>query len=288
MTFQQNVAEARKYPTYRFGRARQIYRGSPPDLSGPYIACIGGSETFGKFVDKPYADYLDDALDMEVVNFGTPSGGPSFFLKDPVLLETLCNAELVVIQAMPAWANSNRLYSVRKRRNARMNSVSEMLRLMYPEVEMDRFRYAHNLLYKLYTADAEKFRMVELELRAAWVARMRELIDQIETRRLLFWFSERLPEEDGGFNGSPEKLISPAFVNRDMMEQLRPMVEAVVEFVPAEEERGAMLRLDDARVQRNMIASRLHPSPAMHEDAAKALEIAIRQVLKMPKPVPAD
>lgn len=275
MSYLKHVEAAPDYDTYRYGRARQLYRGPKPDLTQPYIACIGGSETFGKFVLQPFPKLLEERLNVTVANFGTPSGGPAFFLKDPVLLETLNNARTVVIQVMSAWANPNRLYTVRKRRNERLKDISEMLRLLYPEMDLGQFRYAHNMLNRLYMADAQKFKLVELELRAAWIARMRELTDQIETRKILFWFSERRPEDDLGANASPSRLSSPAFVDRRMIEAVRPMVDAVVEYV-AEEEAGSILRLDQPEITAALAAGRSHPSPRMHEEGAAMLEGTVR------------
>ena len=61
------------YNTYRFGRSRQRFRGPKPDLSEPYISFVGGSETFGKFVEQPFPARLQDALDYTCANWG--SGG---------------------------------------------------------------------------------------------------------------------------------------------------------------------------------------------------------------------
>jgi hypothetical protein len=277
MGFQREVGQALDYGTYRFGRARQLYRGPKPDLSQPYVACIGGSETFGKFVQKTYAAFLEERVECTVANFGTPSGGPGFFLKDPVLLEALSNARVCVIQTMNAYSNSNRMYSVRKRRNERLQGVSEVLRLLYPDVDLLQFRYVHNLLARLYMLDAEKFRLVELELRAAWIARMRELCDQIETRKILFWFSERQPEEPTALPGAADRMACPALVDRQMIEAVRPMVDAVVEYV-AGPGNGSVLRLDQAEVPAALAANRAHPSPRMHAEAAEALEAAVRRL----------
>ncbi|MGB0499498.1 MAG: DUF6473 family protein, partial [Rubricella sp.] len=39
-------ARSARITEYRFGRTRQIFRMPMPDLRQPYVACLGGSETF--------------------------------------------------------------------------------------------------------------------------------------------------------------------------------------------------------------------------------------------------
>lgn len=281
MSYMRDPVLAKDWPTWRFGRARQIYRGPRPDLDQPYVAAIGGSETFGKFVRCPWPQFLEARLDFPVANFGTPGGGPSFFLKDPALLEALSKARACIVQVMPAWATSNRLFTVRKRRNERLNTVSDMLKALYAEIDVAAFRYTHNLLHRLYMADPQKFRVVDLELRAAWTARMRDLAEQIETRKVLFWFSERRPEDDGGPNASPEKLVSPAFVNRAMIEAIRPHFDAVVEYVaPPGLARGPGDGIEEgpAGAQRG---ARSAASQAMHEEGAASLEATVRALARI-------
>lgn len=278
MSFESRAAQDQVYQTYRFGRARQLYRGPQPDLDAPYIACIGGSETFGKFVDRPYADCLSARLGMTVANFGTPGAGPTFFLRDPVLLETLSRATLCVVQIGAGWANSNRLYAVRKRRNERLSGVSEMLKLMYPELELDKFRYVQKMLGKMYSVDATRFRMVEHEIRAAWVARMSELLDQIETRKALFWFSERAPEEERA-DLPPEQRLAPAFIDAGMLGALEGRADARIDCVVPPEE-GNLLRLDQPVMTEGLIVSRSHPSPRMHEIGAERLDAALGPLLR--------
>ncbi len=270
MTYQRVIANGLDYATYRFGRSRQLFRGPKPELDQPYIACVGGAETFGKFVLRPFATHLEDQLEITVANLGTPGGGPTFYLDDPVLLETLSAARVCVVQAMGAWALSNRLYTVRRRRNERLAGTSEMLRALYPALDLTQFRYAQNMLARLYAVNPQNFRLVEMELRAAWVARMRELLDRIETRKILFWFSERRPEDEAGLRGGAERLCAPAFVDRAMLDAVAPHADAVVEYVaPAQP-------VAEAELPDPSAGPRGYPSAAMHEDGAAALAPIVR------------
>ena len=181
------VKEAGEVDLYRFGRSQQVFRGPRPSLKRPYIAVIGGSETFGKFVATPFPRLVQKRLQTTCVNWGTPGAGPGFFLKDPVLLEACSNASVCVIQVMQAEPLSNRMYSVFPRRNQRIRGVSEALKSLYPKTNFDQFKYVSGMLRHLREEDASTFKIVEAEMRAAWIARMLELIEDIHTKKVILW-----------------------------------------------------------------------------------------------------
>ena len=270
------------YQNYRFGRARQRYRGPKPDLDKPYVAFIGGSETYGKFVEKPYPALVGEALGLNVANWGTPEAGPGFFLKDPVLLEACSCAQVCVVSLMGAPNMSNRLYSVFQRRNARLKGVSKMLPLLFPEVNLTQYRFVHNMLFNIHKSNPENFKAVELELREAWIARMRELLEAIETTRVLVWMSVRAPEEDYGPKERGDFVVPPAFVNREMVEAVAPMADLMVEYVPAE----ALAKADGASEAPFFAGSgndgmARYPGQAVHEQAAQLLAEPLQDILNI-------
>ena len=210
---------------YRFGRSKQIFRGPRPNLKRPYVAFIGGSEPFGKFVSVPFPKLVQKYIHVPCVNWGTPSAGPGFFLKDPVLLEACSNAEACVVQAMDPVALSNRMYSVFPRRNTRLRGVSESLRALFPDVEFDDYKYVPALMRKLRAMDEAAFRVVVAEQKSAWVARMLELLEDIETRKVLLWLDT--------MDGNKRR----GLVTEEMVEVLRARVDRVVR-VPVAAKRG--------------------------------------------------
>lgn len=267
-----------RYQDYRFGRARQRFRGPMPDLTQPYIAFIGGSETYGKFVHDPYPAQVAKLLNMPAANWGTPGAGPSFFLKDPVLLEACSNAEACVVSVMGAVSMSNRLYTVFKRRNCRVRSTTESLQALYPTLNLSEFRFAHNMLRRMFQKNPENFRLLEIELRQAWVARMRELLDDIETIRVLLWMSTRTPDE--GFEPSEKEcfVTPPAFVTRDMLEEIAPMADLVIEYVAADSvgTDTADGRIYDPDVD---VLAATCPGQTMHDQAAGLIAEPLKKVL---------
>lgn len=181
------LQEAGEIDLYRFGRSQQVFRGPKPSLRNPYITFIGGSETFGKFVTTPFPKLVQKSAGKICVNWGTPGAGPGFFLKDPVLLEACSNAEVCVIQVMDAVPMANRMYSVFPRRNQRLRGVSEALKALYPQIDFTQYKYVSAMIRKLKTEDDSAWKVVEAELKSAWMARMLELLEEIETKKILLW-----------------------------------------------------------------------------------------------------
>ncbi len=182
----ENVGEV---DLYRFGRSNQVFRGPKPSLKKPYIAFIGGSEPFGKFVSVPFPKLVQRGINQACVNWGTPGAGPGFFLKDPIILEACSNSSVCVIQVMDAAPLSNRMYSVFPRRNMRLRGVSDVLKALYPQINFDNFKYVRGMLRKLKDADSKAYDVVVAEQRSAWIARMLELLEDIETQKILLWLA---------------------------------------------------------------------------------------------------
>ncbi|MEE9453793.1 MAG: DUF6473 family protein [Paracoccaceae bacterium] len=189
------IEEAGEVDLYRFGRSRQIFRGPKPNLKNPYIAFIGGSEPFGKFVTTPFPKLVQRKVKKTCVNWGTPGAGPGFFLKDPMILGACSDAEICVVQAMDAVPLSNRMYSVFPRRNFRLRAVSDMLKALYPKIDFENFKYVPAMIRKIQSVDATAYKIVLAEQRSAWMARMLELLEDIETNKALLWLA---PEKGYG------------------------------------------------------------------------------------------
>jgi hypothetical protein len=219
------------YQTYRFGRRQRLYRGPQPDLSKPYFAFLGAERTFGKTVRTPFPDLVGAAMGVPCANLAVEGAGSGFVLDDAVTLEACCGAEVCVVEVMGIWNVSNRFYSVGKRYNRRIRAVSPMLRGLYPKVDFDSFDYVGRMLEALSAADSEKFLMIERECKDAWMVRTRQLLEAIETRTLLFWFSERAPASLTKQDSRRALSIYPEGVEDDMLEQVKPAADAYVECI---------------------------------------------------------
>ena len=153
------------YKVYRFGRTRQLFRGPQPDLRGKYMSFIGASHTFGRYSDRPFPTILEEKLGLTAFNLGTEGAGPGFFLSDPEVLRAASDSEICIVEAMSAMALSNRMFTVRPRRNIRLHAVSDLLRGIYPDVEFDRFSFVRPMLVALREQDETRYRLVSNEMK---------------------------------------------------------------------------------------------------------------------------
>lgn len=106
---QTNWAEsALDYRPCRYGSSRLLFRGPKKILKKPYIAFVGGSETYGKFVASPFPDLVGSETGVAQVNLGCHNAGLDAFLNDDTALSICKRAELTVLQVFGASDISNR------------------------------------------------------------------------------------------------------------------------------------------------------------------------------------
>lgn len=265
-----NTKAAIDYQICTYPGSRLRFRGPARSLGGPYISVLGGSEAFGKFVERPFADLLEARVKQPVANFGVMQAGLTLFLDDPVILKAASAGRLTIIQILGAQNMSNRFYSVHPRRNDRFLVASETLQALYPGLDFTEFNFTGHLLATLEDRGGAAFDQVVAELRTAWVHRMVRLLQTIQGDCLLLWMAERAPD-------SAAMSISdgdPLFVDRPMLDALLPHASGLVEVVAS---RRAM---DEGLSARGYLpgeeaAALALPGPRFHAEAADALADAI-------------
>ncbi len=248
---------------------RLEFRGPMPYFDAPFVAVLGGNETFGKFVASPFPALLSDWVGVPVANLGVAQAGMSLFSEEQVLLDVASKAEVTVLQVLSAQNMSNRLYSVHARRNDRFLSVSPALRELYPTVDFAEIHFTGHLLSTLKSTSEDAFAVVVEELKWAWTQRMRRILSLIEGNVILLWLSDHTPAETT--HALEEE--DPRFVDRAMIDELNGEFAAFVEVMiprdgsldgktyPPEEEEAA----------------RLLPGPVSHQRIADALAPALAE-----------
>lgn len=222
------------YAPCRYGMSRIFFRGPRRRLDQPYYAFIGGTETYGKFIDQPMPALVEKELRQTCVNFGCVNGGVDAFVNDPTIMAACHDAKATVVQVMGANYLSNRFYSVHPRRNDRFLRASTVMQAIYSDVDFSDFTFTRHMLSTLYERSAERFDIVVQELREAWVARMRNMLSQIGPKAVLLWFStepmDNTPwnDRDGGMR------VDPLFINAEMIDKLRDLVAEVVVANPSD------------------------------------------------------
>lgn len=254
--------------------SRLQFRGPLPSFEEPYIAVLGGNETFGKYVASPYPERLADWVGMPVANLSAPQAGLSLFSEERVLLDIASKARVTVFQVLGAQNMSNRLYGVHARRNDRFVSVSPALREIYPTVDFTEVHFTGHLMNTLANTSEAAFRVVVDELKWAWKQRMRRLLSLIEGEIILLWASSRPPPEET----EPFDDCEPVFVDRSMIEELSGGFSDIVDVVI---ERDRSLTGKIAPAGEREAACRL-PGPSAHQQMADALAPVIAERLNGP------
>lgn len=260
-------AGALDYFPCRYGTSRLLFRGPRRVLDRPYIAVLGGTETYGKYVPRPYPALVEAETGLRLVNLGCVNAGLDVYLNETSVTQIAAEAEAVVVQLVGANNLTNRFYTVHPRRNDRFLGATPALRSIYREVEFTEFHFTRHLLATLQAASAERFELVAEELRAAWVSRMKQLITRLQTKVVLLWMSDSPPAQPS----KPARLMEePLLVDRDMIAAVRPLATAYVEVVssPQTRARGAE---GMAFTPMEAPAAAGLPGPAVHEDVAQAL-----------------
>ena len=222
------------YAPCRYGMSRIFFRGPRRRLDQPYVAFLGGTETYGKFIDQPFPALVEEKLKKTCVNFGCVNAGVDTFVNDPTIMAACHDAEVTVVQVMGANYLSNRFYSVHPRRNDRFLRASTVMEAIFNDVDFSNFTFTRHMLNCLYEKSPERFDIVVQELREGWVARMKTMLGHIGPRAVLLWFSkDRLDDEP--WNKRPHPMMSdPLFINVSMIDELRPMVMDVIDATPTD------------------------------------------------------
>lgn len=266
MSYAQLGRDALDYQPCQYPGSPMTFRGPKCDLEEPYILCLGGSETFGKFSTDPFPDRLGDRLGRRVVNMGAMNAGVDLFLHDAAVKAAMGRAQAVVLQVPGAANMSNRFFTVHPRRNDRFLKASTMMRTIFREVDFTEFHFTRHMLSALKARSADRFAVVVEELRAAWVARMAQLIERSPVPVHLLWLSHRAPSDEV----MAELGYDPLFVTATMLDEVAPLADSLSVSVweddgRAPEDRGLSFgRGEEA-------AASVMPGPADHERVSQVL-----------------
>lgn len=269
----------RRITSCSYGVSQVAFRGPRKNCEGRYVACLGGSETFGRYVPRPFPDLLETALGEVCVNLGCQNAGTDLFLRDSATLALAHDAAACVVHLTGAQNQTNRYYRVHPRRNDRFLGPTDALRDLYPEVDFTEIAFTRHLGGVLYRIDPDRFDKVRQELQRVWIRRMKQLLAGITGPVLLLWFADHPPRPEGAVQDIEELREDPALITRAMLDKLRPHVAGLLELCPSEKalEQGtegmvfAPLDLPAAKSALNVAA---------HAEAARALTAPLRAMLK--------
>ena len=252
------------YAPCNYNGSKIWFRGPKVDLDRDYVAFLGGTETFGKFLPYPFATLSGASLQWDPLNLGVVNAGVDMYLGDAKLIEVARKAKATVIQVMSAANLSNKYYVVHPRRNDRFVRVTEHFHALAPKLDLTNVHFTRHFLEAVAQHDQALFELVRSELRQVWVYRMEQLMSQVGGRIVLIWFSPRTPDAQM-HSGRLEK--DPVFVDAGLIEPLRSMASEVLIIRPSEAARkegvrGMVFHPPEADAASKLLGVRCHQEAA--------------------------
>ena len=276
MSYELTGASALSDEPCRYGESKLLVRGPRRDLTGPYVAFMGGTEVYGRFVERPFVSRLEETLGQTCVNLGSVNAGLDSFVNDEELKQVARGADMTVLQVLSAQNLSNRMYRVHPRRNDRFLQASDTLCALYDEIDFTEYHFNKHLLTGLEACSVDRFVAIRAELETAWVKRMTKMIRDLDGKVVLLWLRYEL--EQGDNEGSPFGQ-EPSLVEAGMIDALRSQVQAVIEVPvqtagPADDVDGMVLGQMDLPAAGHMIG------PMEHIRIANAAADGLREALE--------
>lgn len=266
MSFEQRGRMPLDYQPSALPGSALRFRGPLNAGHGPSVVCIGSSETFGRFIDAPFATRLDQAMELPVLNLGVMNAGLDVMMNDPAITAAVAEAEAVVMQITSAHNMTNRFYSVHPRRNDRFLSASAMLRTIYPKADFTEFHFTRHLLSHLRDASEDRFEILKTELESAWVARMRRYLNSLAVPVHLLWLSNRRPETPD----DTDLARQPLFVTSKMLEEVCEDASSLTVIAPETADSADAMQ-GKFFGPKEEAAARLLPGPDLHAKATDGL-----------------
>lgn len=276
MTYDAMGPGALDYLPCRYGTSKLLFRGPRRKLDHPYLAFLGGTETYGRFIRRPFPAVVEDKIGLPCVNFGCLNAGLDVFAYDPYVPAAAAKAKITVIQVMGAQNMTNRYYSVHPRRNDRFVAPTVLLKSIFREVDFSEFHFNKHMLTALRKVSVDRFKVIQDELQSAWITRMQLLLGQMEGDAVLLWFADNSPAQGSLFHTALGS--DPLFITDDMIDQVAPHVAKVVKVVPSplarhEGTEGMQFAPFEAHIAEKL------PGVRAHMEVATALSDAINDLM---------
>ncbi len=275
MAFAFQGAAALDYSVCRYGSSKVQFRGPRCDLSGPYVACLGGTETFGKFVPDPFPSLVQGRLGIPVANLACVNAGIDVFLNEPAIADVAAGAKVTVLQILGVQNLSNRYYTVHPRRNDRFVHAAPGLKALYRDIDFTEFHFTRHLLSALARKSPERFEIVAEELRMAWLSRMKLLLARLSSQTLLLWVANHAPPNRAD---AASLQYDPLLIDTEMLAAIRPYATGYLQVIGS-----PMAQLNGLRgmafTEFDRPAAAEVLGPAVHHEVAGSLTPVLRKMM---------
>ncbi|MFV0335268.1 MAG: DUF6473 family protein [Tropicimonas sp.] len=268
MTIAHPGSNALSYRPCRYRGSRLLFRGPENDLSRPYAAFFGGTETYGRFIGSPFPELVAERLGISCVNLGCVNGGVDVYLNDGTVLDIAAKAQVTVIQVMGAHNLSNRYYSVHPRRNDRFLGPTPLLRELFGDMDFTEIAFTRHLMTALRHKSARRFEVVVEELQRCWTRHMGALLDRVPGPKILLWLAAHHPEDRPGARAGYRN--DPLYIDLPMLEAIAEKVDGRVDVIFAPDPRPGWAE-GMIFTEIEMPVARETPGAPVHAAVAEAL-----------------
>jgi len=257
-----------------------------------YVAYVGAAQTFGRFVAHPFPELVSERIGVPALNMGRAGEGPAWYLETDGVLDWLRGAEAVVVQVMSGRSVPNSMMATPYSGGAivfREGGPPDPTFWTGKGTTVPGMRAGKAYQWLIEHTDEETVRRVVAETRSTWVQLMSDLLDAVQTRTVLLWFSHRPPRYREGFS-SVGRLFGgfPQMVNEEMVGEVRAHADEYVEVVTERGRPQTLRNLETGEIEevfdREHFPNRpdetralntYYPSPEMHEDVVGPLSEAL-------------
>lgn len=158
----------------------------------PYVLFLGGSETFGRCVARPFVQRFERRSGVPCLNLGAANAGWEALAHDPAVVARARRAMLNVIQLMGPQHRSNGFFQVHPRRNDRFLQGFAPLHDLFPQVDFSQFSFVGHMLDVLQRVDGYAHRRLQYGLQVEWAAHLRAMQRLYQKPIVFLWIDHGL------------------------------------------------------------------------------------------------
>lgn len=276
-TYQRSDTAICDYEEYRLALSPLLFRGPAPSPRNPRkIAIFGATQSFGRYVTRPFSHLLSDYFGVDTANMSYSGAGPEFYTRRPELVDHANRTELLVLQVMSARSGDTFLYRIVREANVRRRGFFEATPARNPQHLIDEF---------IQQCGADAARSLLNDMRQRYMEATNDLLDMIKVPVVLLWFSRRTPAYQPSY-GSQYGLLSsfPHAVDEEMVMAISKRTTAYCECVSKSGDPHQLVNRFTGELEyQGQGAARTcingyYPTPAMHQDAFDALSSTIKKM----------
>lgn len=240
---------------------------SPEILArGDYICVLGAAQLFGRFSKHSFAQELETAYGLPVLNLSQGGAGPEAFL-GPACLDHIRRARLVIVQVLSG-------------RSAGCEKYPGGMYTKFDGVSMAR---EHALKLILQRSSSE-YRETVHRWSRTYTDAYRRLSEAIDGHSILVWVSSRKPREWSIESGERTGNFGPFphLVGDDVLAEIRELFDGYAEVTYEPEEYGFRSRISEQPAPFMTIEGKpkwetsYYPPPRVQSDLSAALMSEIR------------